>query len=118
VRRGAKYDGLLLDPPHFGRGPKGETWQFEDHMAPLVEALRELAAERALLVLSTYAIGFSPLSFHNLLGALGPGRIDSGELALPERERPGLARRFLPCGFCARWSRGFEPPAVEELEAP
>ncbi len=118
VRRGSRYHAILVDPPHFGRGPKGETWQFEDHMTPLVEALRELAAERAFLVLSTYAIGFSPLSFHNLLGALGPGRIDSGELALPEREAPGLSRRFLPCGFCARWSRGFEPPAVEELEAP
>ena len=87
-------------------------------MAPLVEALRDVLDERAFLVLSTYAIGFSPLSFHNLLGVLGPGAIASGELALPERERAGHARRFLPCGFCARWSRGFEPPPPAELDAP
>lgn len=118
VRRGSRYHAVLVDPPHFGRGPKGETWQFEDHMAPLVEALRDVLDERAFLVLSTYAIGFSPLSFHNLLGVLGPGAIASGELALPERERAGHARRFLPCGFCARWSRGFEPPPPAELDAP
>jgi 23S rRNA (cytosine1962-C5)-methyltransferase len=118
VRRGSRYHAILVDPPHFGRGPKGETWQFEDHMAPLVEALAGLTAERAFLVLSTYAIGFSPLSFHNLLAALGPGELASGELALAERERAGLVQRFLPCGFCARWSRGFEPPPSSEIEAP
>lgn len=118
VRRGSRYQAVLLDPPHFGRGPKGETWQFEDHMAPLVESVRDLLAERAFAVLSTYAIGFSPLSFHNLLGELGPGSLAAGELALPEQERAGLPRRFLPCGFCARWWRGFQAPQAPELAAP
>lgn len=115
VRRGAKYDGLLLDPPHFGRGPKGETWQFEDHMAPLVDACAALMSERSFAVLSTYAIGFSPLSFVNLLGELGPGEIDAGELVLRERTRAGFAPRFLPCGFCARWWRGFDAPAARVI---
>lgn len=102
VRRKAQYNVVLLDPPHYGRGPKGETWQFEDGIAPLIAAARELLAPRALLILSTYAIGCSPLTFQNLLGELGEGNIEAGELALPESD----GARFLPCGFCARFSRG------------
>jgi len=105
VRRGSKYHVLLLDPPHFGRGPKGETWRFEEGIAPLVEAARELVEARALAVLSTYAIGCSPLALENLLGSFGPGELEAGELALPEEGADG---RRLPAGFCARWSRGIE----------
>jgi 23S rRNA (cytosine1962-C5)-methyltransferase len=104
ARRGSKYQVVLLDPPHYGRGPKGETWQFEDGIAPLVATVRELIAPRALVILSTYAIGCSPLTFENLLGELGEGVIEAGELALSAAEG-GLP---LPCGFCARFSRGFE----------
>jgi len=102
VRRGSRYEVILVDPPHYGRGPRGETWRFEEGMAPLLEALAELCAERALVVVSTYAIGFSPLALANLLQTLGPGEIEAGELALPAR--PG--ERALPAGFCARWGRG------------
>jgi 23S rRNA (cytosine1962-C5)-methyltransferase len=112
ARRASTYACIVLDPPHFGRGPKGETWQFEDHMAPMIDACRTLLAPRAALMLSAYAIGFSPLSFVNLLGELGPGEIDAGELVLPERARPGLEPRTLPCGFCARWWRGVEAPGA------
>lgn len=104
VRRGRRYHGILLDPPHYGRGPKGETWQFEEGLAPLVEACAALLEERAFLVLSSYAIGYSPLAFVNLLEQLPGGTIEAGELVLDEE---GSARR-LPCGFCARWSRGLE----------
>ncbi len=104
VRRGSSYDAILLDPPHYGRGPKGETWRFEEGIAPLVQACAELLADRSALVLSTYAIGYSPLALENLLLALGDGDVDARELAL--REEPGpRAQRLLPCGFCARWSR-------------
>lgn len=102
VRRQSRYHVVLLDPPHHGRGPKGETWQFEQHVASLVTAVRDILHERALVVLSTYAIGCSPLTFENLLSEIGPGEIEAGELALPERD----GGRFLPCGFCARFSRG------------
>jgi 23S rRNA (cytosine1962-C5)-methyltransferase len=106
ARRGARYEGILLDPPHHGRGPKGERWEFEEGLAPLVEACAALLAPRAFLALSSYAIGYSPLAFLNLLSELEGGETEAGELALPEERRPGLAARRLPSGFCARWWRG------------
>lgn len=114
VRRGNTYDVVLLDPPHYGRGPKGETWQFEDDVAGLVEAVRELLAARAAVVLSTYAIGTSPVALRNLALELGPGRVEVGELVLPESlpeaaTNGDVPSRPLPAGFCARWSRGLEP---------
>jgi 23S rRNA (cytosine1962-C5)-methyltransferase len=124
VRRGATYHVVLLDPPHYGRGPKGEVWRFEDGFAPLLEAVAQLLADRALLVLSTYAIGYSPLAFTNVLAELPGGTVEAGELALREEERAGLPSRFLPAGFCARWWRGLEhgalaaaPPARTGAEA-
>lgn len=104
VRRGARYHGVLLDPPQYGRGPKGEKWIFEKGIAPLLESCAGLLAGDApsFLVLSAYAVGFSPLALGNLLGDLGDGAVESGELALPE-EHGG---RLLPCGYCARLLRG------------
>ena len=106
-RRGARYHAILLDPPHHGRGPRGERWQLEEHLAPLVEACGLLLEERALLVLSTYAVGASPLAFANLLAELPGGRVAAGELAIPESGANGTPR-LLPCGFCARFWRGVE----------
>ncbi len=103
VRRGSRYNAVLLDPPHYGRGPKGEKWQLEEGLAPLVEAARALLAERSVLVLSTYAVGYSPLAFQNLLAELEGGDVSVGELALTES-----SGRRLPAGFCARWARGVE----------
>jgi len=109
ARRGARYQGIWVDPPHYGRGPKGEKWQFETGLAPLLEACERLLAERSFLVLSSYAIGYSALSLANLLrdlvsGSSGNGTaVDAGELVLPEA---GENARILPCGFCARWRRG------------
>lgn len=106
-RRGARYHAILLDPPHHGRGPRGERWQLEEHLAPLVEGCGQLLEERALLVLSTYAVGASPLAFANLLGELQGGNVAAGELAIPESPAQGTSR-LLPCGFCARFWRGVE----------
>jgi len=106
-RRGSRYHGVVLDPPHYGRGPKGEVWQFEEHIAPLVDACRELLEPKSWLVLSTYAIGFSPLSLRNLLAPLGAS-LSAGELVLSERDAGAGAPRKLPCGFCARVWSGFE----------
>lgn len=101
VRRGKQYDGILLDPPHYGRGPKGEKWQFESDIAGLLDSCRQLLAPSAgsFLILSTYAIGYSPIAFENMLREFGTGQIESGELALPE----GDGERLLPCGYCARY---------------
>lgn len=117
VRRKARYHVVLLDPPHYGRGPRGEKWQFEEDILPLVLEIKALLEERALVILSTYAIGCSPLALHNLLCELGPAEVAAGELALPERgadaagavdpnECGRSGTRSLPAGFCARWSRG------------
>ncbi|MEM7515741.1 MAG: RsmD family RNA methyltransferase [Planctomycetota bacterium] len=103
ARRGSRYEVIFLDPPHSGRGPKGEKWQFENDIAPLLQAVSEIAAESALVVLSTYAIGFSPLSLVGLLHPFEGGELDVRELALREE---GPAQRLLPAGFCARWTRG------------
>ncbi|MFQ5750285.1 MAG: hypothetical protein ACE5H3_12660, partial [Planctomycetota bacterium] len=103
VRRGRAYHGILLDPPHYGRGPKGQKWVFEEGIAPLLEACGKILAKvpGAFLILSTYAIGCSALALEGLLQDLGGGRVEAGELALPEKE----GGRLLPCGFCARFVR-------------
>jgi 23S rRNA (cytosine1962-C5)-methyltransferase len=103
VRRGRKYHGILLDPPHYGRGPKGEKWQFESDIAKLMNSCRQLLApdSPSFQLLSTYAIGYSPIAFENMLRDFGPGDIETGELALPEQGD----ERLLPCGFCARYVR-------------
>jgi 23S rRNA (cytosine1962-C5)-methyltransferase len=103
ARRGARYQGILVDPPHYGRGPKGEKWQLESGLAPLLEACGKLLDRRAFLILSSYAVGYSPLSLANLLADLAEGQVEAGELVLAE---DGPRARALPCGFCARWSRG------------
>ena len=57
-------------------------------------------------MLSTYAVGYSPLAFERMLGAAGDGAVLAGELALCERAAAGEERRLLPAGYCARWARG------------
>jgi 23S rRNA (cytosine1962-C5)-methyltransferase len=131
VRRQARYHVVLLDPPHYGRGPKGERWQFEEDIAPLVQELKSLLEARALVVLSTYAIGCSPLALDNLIRELGGGEVSAGELALRETGEPSAdpddsnepsdegprPARWLPAGFCARWSRGIDIELADEIEA-
>lgn len=110
ARRGSRYEVVLLDPPHYGRGPKGEVWRLEEHLAELIATVGELVAERALVILSTYAVGASPLTFERLLsragGGLEGGDVVARELALLE----GGGDRLLPAGFCARWGRGIMLP--------
>lgn len=103
VRRGNRYTAVLMDPPHYGRGPKGQKWTLEDGLAPLLDAVEALLDERSVCLLSTYAVGYSPLAFLNLFERFEGGGTDVGELALIES---GDAARRLPCGFCARFERG------------
>ncbi len=109
ARRGARYELVFLDPPHHGRGPKGETWEFATGIADLVETCARLLEPRSALCLSAYAIGISPRTLSNLLAELEGGELEVDELALPEVEEEGLPRRDLPAGFCARWTRGAGP---------
>jgi 23S rRNA (cytosine1962-C5)-methyltransferase len=105
VRRGSRYQAILLDPPHHGRGPKGERWQLEEGLAPLIECAAKLLDVSGVMVLSIYAVGYSPLALANLCSGIEGTEISVGELAIPEI---GGAGRLLPAGFCARVSRGLE----------
>lgn len=104
VRRGRRYDGILLDPPKFGRGPTGETWRLEEHLAPLLnDCARLLDRDSRFLVLTVYAVRMSAISLGELLrqtlSGLG-GTVEVGEMAVRE-ERRGL---LLPTALFARWS--------------
>ena len=105
VRRSRRYDGILLDPPKFGRGPTGETWRLEDNLAPLLADCRNLLdANSRFLVLTVYAVRMSALAIGELLkqtfAELG-GTVEMGEMAVREETR-GL---LLPTAIFARWSR-------------
>jgi len=101
-KRGRRYHGIVLDPPPYGRGPGGETWTFEEHIADLLADCAALLAEGpAFLVISCYAVGTTPLAFLNLLADVGPGQRVAGELAIPQAD----SARLLPAGLCGRWWR-------------
>lgn len=68
VRRKSRYHGIILDPPSYGRGAKGQTWKIEEHLVPMLEQLRELLHESPTFVLlSAHSAGYSPLVLQNLL---------------------------------------------------
>jgi 23S rRNA (cytosine1962-C5)-methyltransferase len=107
-RRGRRYDGLILDPPSYGKGPRGEKWILEEHLPALLEKLLPLMSERPRFVLFTcHTLGFSPVLMRNLLvpwrERLG-GRIEAGTMTIGT---PG-SQRVLPSGFFARWECGRE----------
>lgn len=100
IRRGRRYDGILLDPPSFGRGPKGEIWKVENQLGPLIGNLARLLRPGGLLVLTLYNLEASSLMLSNLLrDHLEGGRLQFGELALREDSKD----RFLPLSLYARW---------------
>ncbi len=102
-RRGGRYDGLILDPPKFGRGPKGEVWEFFKLMPALLQACRQILSEKPLFVILTaYAIRASALSLHYSLQetlAGYEGMLSSGELALVEHS----GGRVISTAIFARW---------------
>ena len=105
VRRGRRYDGIILDPPKFGRGPAGEVWRLEENLPALVaDCARLLDADSRFLVLTVYAVRMSALAIGELLSqalaGLG-GRVECGDMAVREETR-GL---LLPTAIFARWSR-------------
>ncbi len=105
VKRGSRYDGILLDPPAFGRGPDGTIWKVERHLTELLELCREALTETPrLLLLTTYNIEASSLMLRNLVSDLMKpygGQIEVGELALPHTADP---ERLLPLSIYARWT--------------
>ena len=105
VRRGRRYDGILLDPPKYGRGPDGEIWRLEEHLPALIADCRRLLdAQSRYLFLTVYAVRMSALAIGEMLRqafADLPGTVEAGELAVREEAR-GLT---LPTAIWARWSR-------------
>ena len=104
VRRGKRYDGIILDPPKFGRGPDGEVWRLEDGLPGLIADCRHLLdAGSRFLFLTVYAVRMSSLALAGLLEEVFaelPGTIEHGDLAV--REQSGA--RLLPTAIFARWS--------------
>ena len=103
VKRGSRYQGIILDPPKYGRGPGGEVWRLFEHLPELVGQCAELLSDEArFLVLNVYAERISGISVAALLAEkLGDrgGRIDWGELALVEE----TGERAIGLSFFARW---------------
>ena len=105
VRRGRRYDGIILDPPKFGRGPEGEVWRLEEHLPGLVADCRQLLDTNSrFLFLTVYAVRMSSLAIAGLLDEVFadlPGRIEHGDLAVRE---DGEGGRLLPTAIFARWT--------------
>jgi 23S rRNA (cytosine1962-C5)-methyltransferase len=103
VRRGKRYDGIILDPPKFGRGPEGEVWRLEDHLPGLIADCRRLLdADSRFLFLTVYAVRMSSLAIAGLLDEVFadlPGTIEHGDLAVREDGNG----RLLPTAIFARW---------------
>ncbi len=104
VRRGRKYDIILVDPPKFGRGPKNETWELFESVTPMLRDCQVLLSDGpAALVLTVYAIRASTLAFAQLVSETLAGRsgnIELGELAICERD----GGRLVPTSLFTRWS--------------
>ncbi|MEI6467705.1 MAG: class I SAM-dependent methyltransferase [Verrucomicrobiota bacterium] len=103
LKRGRKYDAIIMDPPTYGRGATGEMWKLEDHLWELLTECRALLSEQPLFVLiNAYTARLSPTVVANLLAELMHGRagtITAGEVGLPI-QRDG---KVLPCGIYGRW---------------
>ena len=104
IRRGRKYDAIIMDPPSYGRGPSGETWKIEEDVADFIDLTMGVLSDKPLFVLiSSYSTGLAPSVMSYLLGITAgkraAGKIEAQELGLPV-ESTGLV---LPCGSSARF---------------
>ena len=101
-RRGNRYDGILMDPPSYGRGPTGEMWKMEDSLYELVTACATLLSDTPLFFLiNSYTTGLAPSVLANVLRlALPPGHVEADEVGLPILRD----KLVLPCGASGRWT--------------
>jgi 23S rRNA (cytosine1962-C5)-methyltransferase len=104
LKRGTKYDGIILDPPSFGHGPNKELWKIDEDLIPLVRKCGDLLSEKPLfMLLNGYAEGYSHIAFQNLLepiAKLHGWTVEGGELTIAEKD----SIRLLPAGIYARAS--------------
>lgn len=103
IRRGNKYDAIIMDPPSYGRGPKGEIWKIEESVYPFIELCANLISDTPLfLLINSYTTGLQPAVLNHMIETAiirkYGGRAESSEIGL--REESGL---ILPCGASGRW---------------
>lgn len=104
TRRGAKYDGIILDPPAFGRGAKGEVWKIEENFSILLETLKEILSDKpnSFFLLNGYAAGYAPRSFAQAVeSTFGETNGECGELFIQESK----SERVIPAGIYVRFVR-------------
>lgn len=105
IRRGNHYDGIIMDPPSYGRGPKGEIWKLEEKIHPFIALASQLLSDNPLFFLvNSYTTGLAPAVLTYMIstevGKKFGGHVESQEIGLPVKET-GL---LLPCGASGRWS--------------
>jgi len=106
IRRGRRYDALIMDPPSFGRGPSGEVWKLEDGLYDFVKLCSGVLSDDPLFILiNSYTTGLSPSTLTYIAQSLLGGAADSSELGLPVAHR-GEILQALPCGAACRWTCG------------
>ena len=102
IRRGNRYDAIIMDPPSYGRGKNGEVWQFENNIADLVQLCSKVLSDRPLFFLiNSYTTGISSKVLENILriNIKNNGKFSSGEIGLPMKN----SDLILPCGIYGRW---------------
>jgi len=104
IRRGNKYDGIIMDPPSYGRGPKGEIWKIEESVFPFIQLTSQLLSDNPLFFLiNSYTTGLQPavLSYmlHTVLDPIHKGTVEANEIGLPVKSNSLI----LPCGASGRW---------------
>lgn len=104
IRRGNTYDGIIMDPPSYGRGPKGEIWKMEESIFPFIKLTARLLSKNALFfLLNSYTTGLQPavLSYmmHSAIAKERGGRVEAEEIGLPISKN----KLILPCGASGRW---------------
>jgi 23S rRNA (cytosine1962-C5)-methyltransferase len=106
IKRGRKYDAIVMDPPSFGHGPNDELWKIEEHFLELMKLCSEVLSDAPLFVLiNGYTAGYSPIAYENTLKDMMNGKegeIEIGELTIAQSS----SDKLLPCGIFARWERG------------
>ncbi len=103
IRRGRKYQGIIMDPPSYGRGPNGEMFQFKDQINTLVSLCKELLADDYLfMIINSYTTGYSSTVISNLVRSyFGDAKVISDELGIPIKDSDYI----LPCGLTTRIER-------------
>ena len=106
IRRGNKYDAIIMDPPSYGRGANGEVWKFEENICDLVELCKGVLSENPLFFLiNSYTTGISSTVLENILNLnitkIYGGKVTNGEVGLPMTN----SKLILPCGIYGRWEK-------------